>query len=162
MTTYTDFVPPQLGPFQWQPTLDGQVYTAIVTWNLMGRRYYLNLYDLSGNLIFCVPVIGSPDGVTIETLSWANGTASAVGAKPHQYFVGATANVTIAGASPDAYNGVVQALVVDPLTITWPIASDPGEATSPGAVFADLSLCAGYFDSTLVFRTSSMQFEVSP
>ena len=161
-TTYIDFVATTQSPFQFQLTLDNQLYTAIITSNLAGKRYYINLYDLSGNLIFCIPLIGSPNPATIETISWANGTVTAVCAAPHEFVVGATVNLTIGGVIPSGYDGAVQAFVVDPLTFQWPLASDPGVETVPGGAFSDISLTAGYFSSTLVFRTSSQQFEVSP
>jgi len=59
-TTYYDFTPNNSTAFQFQPTLDGQTYTVQVTWNLFGQRFYVNVYDLSGNLIFALPLIGSP------------------------------------------------------------------------------------------------------
>lgn len=89
MTTVTPFTPSSQAPFQFQPELDGSLYTAIVTWNLFGRRYYLNLYTLQGTRVMTVPLIGSP-------LNY------------------------------------------------------------------DISLTAGYFNSTLIFRAPSQQFEVSP
>lgn len=89
MTTITPFTPTASAPFQFQPTLDGALYTAIVTWNVFGRRYYLNLYTLQGIRVFTVPLVGSP-------------------------------------------------------------------------LDYDISLTAGYFASTLVFREPSQQFEVSP
>ena len=59
MTTFL-FQPSNTTPFQFQPTLDGNIYNCVVTWNLFGQRYYLNCMDLSGNLIFCVAMVGSP------------------------------------------------------------------------------------------------------
>lgn len=66
MTTFVDFKPSLQGPFQFQPTLDGAVYNVIVTWNIFGRRYYVNLYDLSGSLIVSIPLIGSPPDYDIN------------------------------------------------------------------------------------------------
>lgn len=60
MTTFIDFTPSVSAPFQFQPTLDGDVYNCIITWNVFGQRYYINIYDLSQNLIVCLPLIGSP------------------------------------------------------------------------------------------------------
>ena len=60
MTTYVDFSPSTTASFQFQPTLDGAIYTAIINWNLYGQRYYLNLYTLQGTLVLCIPLIGSP------------------------------------------------------------------------------------------------------
>ena len=58
-TIFVDFVPSASAPFQFQPTLDGAVYTAIVTWNLYGQRYYVNLYTLDGVRVLTIPLIGS-------------------------------------------------------------------------------------------------------
>ncbi len=89
MTTITPFTPSSQTPFQFQPELDGSLYTAIVTWCLFGRRYYINLFTLQGVRVFSLPLIGSP-------------------------------------------------------------------------LDYDLSLTEGYFNSTLIFRAPSQQFEVSP
>jgi hypothetical protein len=64
--TIFPFTPSQSSPFQFQPTLDGTVYTVIVTWNLFGRRYYVNIYDLSGVLILCTAMVGSPQGYDVN------------------------------------------------------------------------------------------------
>jgi hypothetical protein len=69
MTTYIPFAPSSASNFQFQPTLDGQQYTAIVTWNLFGQRYYLNLYTTLNVLVLCVPLIGSPDNYSISMVS---------------------------------------------------------------------------------------------
>ena len=47
-------------PFQFQTTLDGNVYTIIIAWNFWSQRWYVNIYDQSSTLIVCVPLIGSP------------------------------------------------------------------------------------------------------
>ncbi len=83
------FLPSDSAPFQFQPQLDGQTYNVIVTWNLFGERYFINIYTLQGALVACLPLIGSP---------------------------------------PDY----------------------------------DISLTAGYFTSTMVYRASSRQFEIVP
>lgn len=66
MTTYNLFVPSQIANFQFQPTLDGQVYTVTVPWQLFGQRYYFTLSDLQGNLIGYAPLIASPQGYDIS------------------------------------------------------------------------------------------------
>jgi hypothetical protein len=60
MTTFVDFVPSTTTNFQFQATLDGNIYVVFVTWNLFGQRYYLEIYDLSNNLVVSLPQIGSP------------------------------------------------------------------------------------------------------
>lgn len=60
MTTLVQFNPSSTANFQFQATLDGQNYIVIVTWNLFGQRYYVNIYNTSGVLILAMPMIGSP------------------------------------------------------------------------------------------------------
>ncbi len=67
MTTYT-FTPPNGGTFTFQPTLDGNTYTASIVWNLFGQRWFLRLTTLGGDLVALVPVIGSPPGFTINMM----------------------------------------------------------------------------------------------
>ena len=85
MTVYP-FTPNQSGPFQFQPTLDGTVYNVIVTWNLFGRRYYINVYALDGTLIVCMPVVGSPVGTDINMVGGYFTTSSLVFRQPSQQF----------------------------------------------------------------------------
>jgi hypothetical protein len=67
MTTYP-FITTGTGNFQFNPTLDGQTYVAICTWNVYAPRYYINIYDNFGNLIVTNPVIGSPDNFDINLI----------------------------------------------------------------------------------------------
>ena len=162
MTTYTSFVPSPAAPFSFLPTLDGQQYNATVTWNLFGQRWYLTVATLAGVPVFSLPLAGSPSAINLVSLSWADGFATAVTDVPHGFLLDATVDLAIAGCTPAAYNGAIQALVVDPQTIEWPLASDPGPAAQIGTVAFNIDLAGGYFDSTLVFRESTQQFEVSP
>ena len=61
MTTYVPFtISPTAPPFQSIFTLDGASYSATATWNLAGQRWYLSLTDLTGVLLWCGPLVGSP------------------------------------------------------------------------------------------------------
>lgn len=169
MTTYVDFVPSSSAPFQFQPTLDGQVYNAVVTWNISvlstaaPQRYYINLYALDGTLIFALPLIGSPTGFEIESLSWANGSVTVTTTTPHGYRIGQTIALTISSCTPTAYNGVFNCLILSPSNFSYPLPSNPGVETSLGNVIYNINLASGYFQtSTLVFREASQQFEVNP
>jgi hypothetical protein len=74
MTTFA-FTPSQTAAFTFQPVLDGSTYNVVVTWNIFGQRYYVNCYDLSGNLIFALPLISSPVGTPISiTKGYFNST----------------------------------------------------------------------------------------
>lgn len=162
MTTFFDFVPSNVAPFTFSPTLDGATYNVAVLWNVFGRRYYVACYDLGGNLIFTVPLIGSPGGIVLQSISWAGGVATATAFDPHGYAPGETIRLSISGASPDAYNGTVDALVVDADSFTYPIAADPGPLVAAGSASRNINLAGAWFSSSLVYRAPSRQFEVSP
>lgn len=166
MTTYFDFSPSSAGPFQFQPTLDGQTYTGIVTWNVFGRRYYLNLYQLSGERVFSLPLIGSPVGIVLQSLAWSAGTITAVAAPDAFVGIGAPGEVVdlvIQGASPSGYDGQFSALIVDGATFAYSFVGDPGPNVYPGNAGPIINLVEGYFSaSTLVYRAANKQFEVTP
>ena len=160
--TYFTFTPVPNTNFVFQPTLDGEVYNVVVTWNFAAQRYYINIYSLDGTLIVSRAMVGSPLGVNLSGLSWANGTVTAITSAPIIYRIGSTVALTISGSTPDAYNGQVLGYVTSGNTFTYPLAADPGVATVLGNAAQNISLTAGYFSSTLVFRTANQQFEVSP
>jgi len=154
MTTFVGFVPTTIQPFSFQPTLDGQVYLAVVRWGLWGQRWYVFLYANSGPRVFTLPLIESVDPVT-RTLTTTRGlyTAqvnSAAGLLPAMAVAGAnlaagTAIAAVRGTTvrlsqPAALTGVDQSAVCN----------------------LDFNLLAGYgFSSTLVYRLSSQQFEIT-
>jgi len=163
MTAVYPFAPSTSVLFQFSPTLDGQVYNVVVKWNVTGQRWYLTLSDLSNNPILTLPLIGSPNGALIESASWENGLATVVTSAPHRFKVYSTIDIAVAGCMPDAYNGNVEAFIVDAVTFQYPVASDPGLSTQLGSATYNINLVEGYFNtSTLVFREASQQFEVSP
>jgi len=169
MTTYFSFTPSTAAPFSFQPTLDGAVYNATVPWLLFGSRYYLNLQSIGGVGLWFGAVVGSPAGVAITALSWASGIVSAQTAVPHGYKVARSIELTIAGCTPDGYNGVFPCLITGPAAFSYQLAADPGVATVFGTAAYNINLIGGVpnangtpFASTLVFRQSSQQFEVSP
>ena len=65
-TTCVDFQPSSLANFQFQAVLDGNSYNIVVTWNIYGERYYVNIYTSAGTLVLCKPLIGSPLGYDIS------------------------------------------------------------------------------------------------
>jgi hypothetical protein len=166
VTTFTDFAPTATSPFQFAPTLDGNQYTVVVTWGLAGQRWYINLYDKTGALVVYLPLIASPDAMQTISMMW-NVTAQLVTITtlvPHDVVIGSVVTLTVSRTSPAAYNGVFEMTSSSPSTLTYPQATDPGgSATIQGIVGRDINIVGGYFDtSTLVFRESTQQFEVSP
>jgi hypothetical protein len=171
VTTFTDFVPSTVAPFSFSPTLDGQTYNVTVTWLLFGKRFYINVYALDGSLVCSRPMVGSPTGIALENLMWneLTGLVTAVASAPHGYKIGTVVGLTVAGAAPTAYNGLVDALITGPDTFTYPLAANPGAATAFGTASYNVNLIGGMsnssgnpFASTLVFRQQSQQLEVSP
>lgn len=163
MTTFFNFTPSTQQNFQFQPTLDGQQYNAIVTWNFAAQRFYINLYALDGTLVFSVPVIGSDTGRNIQSATWDNGFVAIMTDGPHGYVLGATIDATFSGTVPDAYNGNVRAFVTRRDQLQYPLSLDPGLATQLGQVIYNVNMAGPYFStSSLVYRPSNRQFEVSP
>lgn len=162
MTTITPFVPSTIAPFSFQPTLDGQVYTVTALWSLFGQRYFLNCSDLTGNLVFYLPLIGSSPALQVQDASWFPNTVTLTTVSPHGYQIGVPINVNVSGMVPTAFNGNYQALAINATQMTYEIDSNPGSLVQQGTVSYDINLAAGYFDSTLVYRTQNMQFEISP
>ena len=160
--TVFPFQPTQQAPFQFQPTLDGQTYNAIITWNLFGR-FYLNLYSLSNVLVVCEALVGSPVGINIQSLTWLQGNAILTCSLPHGFKPGSTATLTVQNCAPASYNGVFSMLAVSDTVLSYSIATALDPASQLGSVTSDINLIQGYgFTSTLVYRTASQQFEVSP
>lgn len=164
MTTYYDFTPTSQAPYQFQPILNGVSYFAIVKWNLFGQRWYVYLYDNSGARVFTKALIGSPTGILIQSMAWdLSGTVTIQTITPHGYDIGSTINLTVSGATPVAYNGQMTALITSPNELTFKMSVNPGQAQIMGAVSYDIDLLWGYgFSSTMVFRQSAQQFEISP
>lgn len=162
MTTYFPFTPSTQSVPQFQPTLDGTQYSATLTWSLFGQRYYVNLYTLSGTLVFCRPLIESLASLAIEDADWDPDTSTAqiTTSVPHGYAPGASIELTIADMVPAAYNGLFLCLITGPDTFSYPVSIDPGLATQTGDVSYLISMTAGYFDSTMVYRNG--QFEINP
>ena len=118
MATFFPFQPSPTAPFQFTPTLDGTQYNAVVTWNVYGR-WYLSLYDLSGNLVVATPVVPSGDPQplappsmteTIASMTWSStngGTVAVVMTDPTIYNLGDTVEIQGATNSGTAGDGAV-------------------------------------------------------
>ncbi len=166
MTTYTPFLPTATTPFQFTPTLDGAQYTLVITWGLAGQRWYVNLYDQNGGLIFYLPLIGSGSPAPTASFTWdgVRQIATATLVNPHGFMIGSIVEQTVTGVAPAGYNGTFDMIVSGPSTLTYTLTTDPGgPATVQGTIGRDINIAGGYFQtSTLVFRDSTQQFEVNP
>lgn len=161
-TTFINFVPTNVAPApSFQATLDNNIYTVTVLWNFFAQRYYIQITALDGTIVLYTALVGSPIGIDMSALSWSNGTVTVTTETPHGLNIGQIVNATIAGAIPDAYNGLFEALVTGPSTLTYPLGADPGAATTPGIVQQNLDLVYALFTDTMVYRGANAQFEVT-
>lgn len=76
--TLTQFTPTIDTNFSFLPTLDGQQYNVVVTWNLFGQRWVVNVYTLSGTLVLQKPLRGSPPDYPINLVTGYFVTSSLV------------------------------------------------------------------------------------
>lgn len=60
------FIESATANFQFQATIDGQVYNIVCTFNAYAQRYYVGIYDLSQNLVMLRPMVASPDWFNIN------------------------------------------------------------------------------------------------
>ncbi len=161
MTTFIDFVPSAISAPEYQITLDDAIYRMTVTWNLFGQRYYINIFDLSNNLILSVPLIGSPIGNPVQGVSWLRGQVTLTTSRRLDFQIGQIVRLTISGMTPAAYNGTFECFVTGSNSIVYSVADDPGEATVLGDVENNIDLVGEMFTSTLIYRAQNRQFEVS-
>lgn len=163
MTTIFNFQESPLAPYSFNPTMDERVVAAQVRWSLYGKRYYLLMAELGGELIFNLPLIGSVTGFHITHIEWLRGKVYVNTSFPHDFTLGNTVDLTIRGCIPEAYNGRHRTYVNSPRQFIFDLPDYPGIPLIFGYIAFDIDIAAGYFDtSTIVYRTANMQFEVNP
>ncbi len=163
MTTLTPLISSTLVAPKFTANLDGDDYSVVITWNMSGQRYYINVYDTSGNWITTVPIISSPPGEEIASAAYDPNRAVMTMTKRvpggHRK-PGTIVEYTLQGFMPQIYNGVYQCLTINDTTFSYPLAVDPGQAVILGSAHRLLNMVAGLFQSTMVYRNGC--FEVSP
>jgi hypothetical protein len=162
MTTIFNFVPGRFSPYTFQPILDGNQYNAVVKWNLQAQRWYIILTDDTNTEIFTLPLIGSLTPIPIDSIGFSEGVVTATFIDKLFFPIGLEANINFNQCTPAGYNGVFLSTVVGPTTIQYFLQNDPGPIVTFGFASYDINLAAGYFNSTLVFRSDSQWFEVNP
>jgi hypothetical protein len=162
MTTTVQFTPQTNAIFQFQATLDGQVYQCTINWNLFGARYYLTITSLSGQWIVTEPLTGTPLGYDLASLSVSNNIASAVTTANHTFTVGSVVPLAIAGNTPTGYNGVYECNITGVNSFTFALNQPLTAATTLGTANYNMSLTAGYFASTMTYYPDNGQIVISP
>lgn len=165
MTTLTPFISKRSNPpFQFEPILDGVAYLFSATWNVFGQRWYGTLATVNGNAVFTRPIIGSGDGLQVYSMTWdQNAQAMTIVTEPHGVSLGGFAQLMLRGVSPAALNGEYTMMGVSSTQLTFDYPTAPGSILVQGTIADDIDLLAGYeFVSTLVYRLSTNNFEVTP
>jgi hypothetical protein len=163
VTTVIPFRPSNIKAPSFTANLDGADYTCIATWNLAAQRYYLNVYDLDNNWIITVPIFASPPGDPVDVISYnpLSGLVTVTRRYAFRHRPGTIIRYTLSGFQPNTYNGLFRCLILDDLSFSFPVQTDPGQATVLGTVNRILNMVAGLFQfSTLIYRNNC--FEISP
>ncbi len=69
---------------------------------------------------------------TLASLSWTSSVVTAVATAPHEFTIGDTLELTIAGVTPSGYNGVHLCNITGASTFTFILPINPGAETVPG------------------------------
>jgi hypothetical protein len=162
MTTYFQFLPSNRKAQSFAPTFDGNIYNVTVYWNISAQRYYVNCKDLSGNLIFMVPLVGNSNPFQILSMIYDPLNQRVIAEVDEQYYlrIGRVLQANVINCVPNQYNGSGFLYVLSHNQIYYPLATDPGPATVLGVIDYLISMTKGYFQSTMIFRNG--YFEVNP
>ena len=136
------------GPYVLTWDGDGQVQLASQTWteinntgttytknsngnwtNVAGKRAYIVMNVTTGGTPASVGLRGLTTGTSstaISSISWSGGVATVTTSAPHGRTVGDILKLTIAGATPAAYNGTFKSTITGASTFTFPLTSNPG------------------------------------
>jgi hypothetical protein len=158
VSAFVNFVQSALAPFQFQPTLNGVQYNVTVPSNAFGERYYINVSDLSGNLILYRALTES--GPSFQaSLTWAKAVVTAALTSNHNVRMGELANLRIS-QSNSPFDGTYQGLAVNATTFTFALPADPNvQVPVRGTLDFPLDLLAGYGIGSLFFHFETQQFE---
>lgn len=66
------------------------------------------------------------------SLTWTSSVVTVTPAAPHGFTTGDIIELTIAGVTPNAYNGTFACTITGASTFTYPLVSNPGTETIPG------------------------------
>jgi hypothetical protein len=162
MTTYFQFLPNNRQAQSFSPTFDGNIYNVTILWNISAQRYFVNCKDLSGNLIFMIPLVGNINPFQILSLSYDVQNQRVIAEVDTQYYlrVGRVIYASVINCVPSQYNGTGFLYILSKNQIYYPLATNPGPATVLGVIEYYISLTKGYFQSTMIFRNG--YFEVNP
>jgi hypothetical protein len=157
------FSPSALQNVTFQPVLGQATYSAVVTWNVFGQRWYLNLSDSNGNLVISTAVVSSQDPQGIASISWLNNLVTVTTVNPHWLPVGSKVLVYLSGNTPTGYNGLYTVTITGPSSFTFTLATNPGASVVQGSFGGVVDLSAGLVPgSMLLYYAATQQFATTP
>jgi hypothetical protein len=162
LSTLISFTPSITQAFQFQPTIAGTQYNAVITWSLFGQRYYLNLSTLDGTLLCCTALVAT--GPTLSaTLNWADtgvgGIATVTTASAHNVPLGQVVNMTVSETGT-AFDGEWQGLSTGTMTLTYALSNPNVSLQQTGKVDFPVNAIAPFgIDGAFLFRFDTQQFE---
>lgn len=164
MTSYYPLVINTRQAPSFMPTFDGNQYNVTIIWNVSSQRSYVLCQDLSGNIIFFIPLVETQAANSLTDLTYDSQNTRVVGttSKIINAPIGRVFNMSIIFTTPSGYNGSGMGFVLNENQFTYPLSlgNFPGIVTTLGALDIITSLTEGYFNSTLVYR--NRVFEVNP
>lgn len=159
MSTLVDFLPTNIAPFQFQPTLNGTQYQVMIPWNIFTPGYYLSLSDLQGNQILYRALTSS--GPSLQAVfAWSEQVVGVATAVAHNVPVGSLAMVRVSQTNL-GFDGFYNALAVGPTQLTYELDVNP-QAAAQGTLSFPLNLVQGVLDDCFLFYSdTTQQFEYS-
>jgi hypothetical protein len=162
MTQQFTFRPSNAVAPSFQAVLDDRLCNIVLTWNVAGQRYYINIYNTSGNLVVARSLVETGESLSLNNLSWANGIVTATLSQP-QYWrrIGRIVEQTIFGCQPDAYNGNYRCLNLSPTKFSYPLVANPGQNIVAGLVDRRHDMLKPWFKTSTMFYRNGI-FQVDP
>lgn len=175
MTSVIPFVPSGIKAPSFAATFDGNPYTVTVTWNVSAQRYYINVYDGNSAWILTTALTSTPPARDVASIVYDDFLSQIVVTMVdptlwpvplgHEGLVtpaGTIIDYTLAGFTPNTYNGLFRSMQVNPTTFIIPnVLTDPGPVVVMGKVHRLMNMVQTIFTtSSLVYRNSA--FEISP
>jgi len=156
MATLIPFNPSNLFPFQFQPVLDGETYSATVLYNNYSQRYFLSISTFSNVLQLYTPLTASPDVVLQGAICTANSDQIVLTNRNGNIYPG-----QLITGSTIAANTYVKTLYGSLVVMNQNAISSTasGQATTLAFTYS-INLTKGYFTTPIVYRASSGNIEI--
>jgi hypothetical protein len=159
MATFVPFTPSTTAAFTFQANLAGNPYQVTVYWNIFGLRFYVQVADLSGNIIVYRALVGGGPSFQ-STFTWDEGTVTAALAAPHNVPVGQLASIYV--SQTGQFDGTWHGLSTGPNSLTFDIETPPSMSNAISGVvnLQPINLVQGYISGAfLTYSEATQQFE---